>query len=67
MTRTKKLTFMLTIWAFVYPLVTGLLYTIKSLNLGLPVPAQTLIATLLLIPIMFTWIVPFVKKVTGMP
>lgn len=58
----KKLAFMFYIWLCVYPLVTGILYMIRTFGPGLPVPVQTMIATLILVPVMFNWIVPFVKK-----
>ncbi|BHH83164.1 hypothetical protein LA52FAK_14530 [Desulforhopalus sp. 52FAK] len=49
---------------FVYPLVTGILYLIRALDLSLAVAEQTLITTLILVPLMVNWIVPFVKKAT---
>lgn len=58
----KKLAFMFYIWLCVYPLVTGIIYIIRTFAPNLPVPGQTLIATLILVPVMFNWIVPFVKK-----
>lgn len=60
----RKLLFMFGVWLFVYPLVTSILYLIRALDLSLAVAEQTLITTLILVPLMVNWIVPFVKKVT---
>jgi len=60
----RQLTFMLGVWLCVYPLVTSALYLIHALDLSLPVAAQTLILTSILVPLMTYLIVPFVKKWT---
>jgi antibiotic biosynthesis monooxygenase (ABM) superfamily enzyme len=62
MTNHKQLSLMFGIWLFVYPLVTALLYLIRTFGSFLPVPEQTLIATLILVPLMINWIAPFVKN-----
>ena len=58
----KQLALMIGIWLFVYPIVTGILYTLRAYGSSLPVPVQTLIATLVLVPVMIGWVAPFVRK-----
>lgn len=58
----KQLAFIFGVWLCVYPLVTGFLYILRSLDLTLPIAVQTLILTLIIVPIMVQWIVPFVKR-----
>ena len=62
MTNYKKITLMFGIWLCVYPLVTGILYSIRAVGETLPLPMQTLIATLILVPLMINWVVPFVTR-----
>lgn len=58
----KKLRLISGVWLCVYPLVTGILYLIGTLGLSLPLAVKTLIATVILVPLMVNWIVPFVKR-----
>ncbi|MGE0917367.1 hypothetical protein [Trichlorobacter lovleyi] len=58
----KQLALMFGIWLFVYPIVTAILYALRTFGSSLPVPVQTLIATLILVPVMIGWVAPFVRK-----
>lgn len=57
----RQVTFMLAIWACVYPLVTLLLAMIAWLELGLPLALQTLLLTAVVVPAMVLGIVPRVS------
>lgn len=61
----KQLALMFGIWLFVYPIVTAILYALRTFGSSLPVPVQTLIATLILVPVMIGWVAPFVRKQVG--
>ncbi len=50
------------IWMLVYPIATGLLLVMEGLDLSLVVAWKSLIMTLILVPLMFFFIVPFVNR-----
>ena len=58
----KQLALNFGIWIFVYPIVTTILYLIRAYGASLPVPVQTLIATLIIVLLMLNLIGPFVKS-----
>ncbi len=62
--RSRKFLFIFGVWLCVYPLVTIILFCYGQLGLNLPLPVKTLILTLILVPLMVLWIVPFVRSRT---
>ncbi len=57
----KRLTFMFLVWLCVYPIVTGILYTIQYFELTLPIAVKTFISTSILVPLIDVGIIPFLK------
>ncbi len=58
----KKLFIIFGVWLFVYPIVTILSYLLRTYGSYLPFPVQTLITTLILVPVMIGWVAPFVRR-----
>jgi antibiotic biosynthesis monooxygenase (ABM) superfamily enzyme len=58
----KKLLMIFGVWLFVYPIVTILNYLLRTFGSSLPFPVQTLITTLILVPVMIGWVAPFVRR-----
>lgn len=58
----KKILMIFGVWLFVYPIVTILSYVMRTFGTSIPFPVQTLITTLILVPVMIGWVAPFVKK-----
>ncbi len=58
----KQLALNFGIWLFVYPIITAILSLIRACGSSLPVPVQTLIASLIIVPLMVNLISPFVNK-----
>jgi len=50
------------IWLFVYPIVTLLLYGIQALNVSLALEQKSLLMSVILVPLMYFGIVPFVRR-----
>lgn len=58
----RKLMFTLQVWLCVWLLVTLLNYTINWAGLLLPLPAQTMIISTILVPTMIFIIIPYLKQ-----
>lgn len=58
----KRLFIIFGVWLFVYPIVTVVSYLLRTFASSLPFPVQTLITTLILVPLMIGWVAPFVRR-----
>ena len=58
----KKWKFALLVWCFIYPMITILSMTVLPLLSGLPGPIRTLIMSLILVPLMAYFYIPFINK-----
>ena len=58
----KKWKFALLVWCFIYPAITILSMTVLPLLSGLVPPLRTLIMSLILVPIMAYFYIPFINK-----
>ena len=61
----RKAAFPFGVWLCVYPLVTGLLMTLRATGWNLPLPLQTMLVTAALVPIMIFGLVPLMRRVTA--
>ncbi len=50
------------IWMLVYPIVTLLLCVMQTLDLSLATGLKSLVMTLILVPLMYFYIVPFTNR-----
>jgi antibiotic biosynthesis monooxygenase (ABM) superfamily enzyme len=53
----------LLIWLAIYPLITILFYLLSDFIQDLPIPAKTLILTLIAVPLVVYFILPFYMKI----
>lgn len=60
--KSKKLALIFGVWLFVYPVVTVLSYSLRTFASSIPFPVQTLITTVILVPLMIGWVAPFVRS-----
>jgi len=58
----KKWKFALLVWCFIYPMITILSMTVLPLLSSLPAPLRTLIMSLILVPLMAYFYIPFINK-----
>jgi antibiotic biosynthesis monooxygenase (ABM) superfamily enzyme len=58
----KKWKFALLVWCFIYPAITILSITLIPLLDGLPGPMRSLIVSLILVPVMAFFYIPFINK-----
>lgn len=58
----KKWKFALLVWAFIYPAITILSATVLPLMIDLPAPLKTLVMSLILVPIMAWFYIPYINK-----
>lgn len=61
-TQPKKWKFALLIWCFIYPCITLLSLVVLPLLTGFHPAIKTLIMTLILVPIMAFFYIPFISK-----
>lgn len=61
----RRVLFAFGVWLCVYPLVTGLMLTPRATRSGLPLPAQTMVVTALLVPTMMFGLVPLIRRLNG--
>lgn len=58
----KKWKFALLVWCFIYPVITFLSSVIVPLMIDFPVPLRTLVISLILVPIMAFFYIPYIQK-----
>lgn len=58
----KKWKFALLVWCFIYPIITLLSVTVLPLLKDFPAPLRTLVMSLILVPVMAFWYIPFINK-----
>ncbi len=58
----KKWKFALLVWCFIYPMITLLSMTVLPLLMDLPGPLRTLIMSLILVPLMAYFYIPYINK-----
>ncbi len=58
----KKWKFALLVWCFIYPVITILSMTVLPLLSGLIPPLRTLIMSLILVPLMAYFYIPYINK-----
>jgi antibiotic biosynthesis monooxygenase (ABM) superfamily enzyme len=58
----KKWKFALLVWCFIYPVITFLSMLLIPLIIEYPAPVRTLIMSLILVPLMAFFYIPFINK-----
>ena len=58
----KKWKFALLVWCFIYPMITLLSSLLIPLMAELSVPLRTLVLSLILVPVMAFFYIPFINK-----
>lgn len=58
----KKWKFALLVWCFIYPVITLLTMLVIPFLIDLPIPLRTLIISLVLVPLMAFFYIPFINK-----
>ena len=58
----KKWKFALLVWCFIYPAITILSIVLIPYIIDFPAPIRTLIITLVLVPLMSFFYIPFINK-----
>lgn len=58
----KKWKFALLVWCFIYPAITLLSITLLPYLMELPGPVRTLIMSLILVPLMAFFYIPYINK-----
>lgn len=58
----KKWKFALLVWCFIYPAITLLSMTLLPYLMELPGPVRTLIMSLILVPLMAFFYIPYINK-----
>jgi antibiotic biosynthesis monooxygenase (ABM) superfamily enzyme len=58
----KKWKFALLVWCFIYPAITFLSVTIVPLLSDFPGPLRTLVLSLILVPVMAFFYIPFINR-----
>lgn len=58
----KKWKFALLVWCFIYPVITILSYLLVPLMSDFPAPLRTLVMSLILVPVMAFFYIPFINK-----
>lgn len=61
-THPKKWKFAILVWCFIYPAITLLSITIIPLMGDFPGPLRTLVVSLILVPVMAFFYIPFINK-----
>ena len=58
----KKWKFALLVWCFIYPIITLLSMTLLPMMNGIAAPLRTLIMSLILVPLMAWFYIPYINK-----
>ncbi len=58
----KKWKFAILVWCFIYPIITLLSETLNPLMNDYPVPLRTFITSIILVPLMAFFYIPFINK-----
>lgn len=58
----KKWKFALLVWCFIYPAITLISFVVVPLLIDYAIPLRTLIVTLILVPVMVYFYIPFINK-----